>query len=426
MSPPRELMMTFRGDFSCLTPPDTIVMSGYLAKRGKVVHTWKRRWIVLTKKTLSYYTDETMRELRGQIVLVPEASVVDEDGRVHRLKFMISQPGHRPRVFQASNEESRTCWVRTIAQVLEHLQDGAYMGEDSVWVDLGEGEERDDDESVTSSQERPSEGHDRMGGHENIAGVWKRVSKKESGLTGGDNKFPLDGRNNIIIRSVSASNVGVINRSSRSDNVSNQSGEAIRRHSISASTPTPQIVSYRVGLLAAGWLRKKGHINVNWKVRWCELNLNSDEEASFSYYSNRCPGDAGWGSTIQSGKGATEGSSVVSTTGPVDMLTRPFSMRRDESKPLGCIRITKNTTILNRSSGVGSYKFALFNANPGFEESHRRGRAHSVGIAGPNDSPEEKDSSRPRERLGMMGRVKSEVLFLAAVSEVSRYYLSQF
>jgi hypothetical protein len=270
-----------------------------------------------------------------------------------------------------------------------------------------------------------------------MAGVWRRVGSKGSGLTGGDAKHPLDDKNNILIRASSLLSAAASASASAASSSSGSGGsggggsgggerrEGHRRPSLPLTAPsTPAVVSYSTGLLAAGWLRKMGHINVNWKVRWCELVLLSDEEASFSYYANRSPGDSGWCSLGLATEACTEDSSS-STTTMTTIITADrqpssrFSIRRDQTKPLGSIRITKETTILNRSSGSGSHKFALFNASPGFEQSGKHGGAHSIGLAGPNDSPEAKDGSRAGERLGIMGRVKSEVLFVAAVSEVS-------
>ena len=391
-----------------------------------MVHSWKRRWIVLTKQKLSYYTDESMSDFRGKVLLTPESSVVNEDGRVHRLKFMITQNGRRARVFQASNEESRSIWVRTITAVLEQLQQDVFMGADSVWEDIGEGEERDSGSAQGKEPAVSVEGST-VDKRFSISGVWRRVGKSGNALTGGDGRHPLDPRDNIVIRKHYSYPSSAIDKAMSATDSSVVTGAGGGSGSRSASLVT----SYSIGLIAAGWLRKKGHINFNWKVRWFELSLTSSSEGRFAYYINRSPDDSGWTSRRSTRGDSSEHDSSEHSTATAEqqhqtsyaVVPTPresrFSMRRNETQSLGSFCITKDTRILNRSSGPGTHKFALFNANGPWASTEPPALQRLSARLGGQAVDTFSDERPPkRERLGFIGRVKSEVLFLAAVSEV--------
>lgn len=53
-------------------PGGAPVMSGWLAKRGPMLgYKWERRWVVLCPKSLSYYSDSTCKDRRGEVSLLP-------------------------------------------------------------------------------------------------------------------------------------------------------------------------------------------------------------------------------------------------------------------------------------------------------------------------------------------------------------------
>ena len=44
---------------------DSIIKEGYLFKKGHLLTSWKYRYFVLTRRTLSYYEDKWKREIKG-------------------------------------------------------------------------------------------------------------------------------------------------------------------------------------------------------------------------------------------------------------------------------------------------------------------------------------------------------------------------
>jgi len=237
-----QLRLSFRGDLSCLSSPATCVLDGYLSKKGKVVRSWKRRWIVLTKESVSYYTDDTLAVRRGHMQLTHDTTVLCEDGRLHRLKFMIVTPGQRPRIFLASNEDGRRCWVRAIENVLQTIRERAFMGPGSVWGDA-------DGESGT-----PTEATRTISANEKLPSGMS--DSKTSWNSAVESNAVVDPSNNIIVRYTEP-------------------------FSCLDNTQLPVV-------LAAGWLMKRGTIGPSWKLRWCELSLSISSDGArqcvFSFY----------------------------------------------------------------------------------------------------------------------------------------------
>lgn len=178
----QSLRRPYRGDFSFLAPPNTIVLEGYLQKKGRMVRSWKTRWIVLTKSDLSYYVDETKEVKRGSYHFTADTQIQIEDGRTNRLKFGLTSPTSRTRVFLTSNEESRELWVNTLQEVLNAYRDMIHMGEGSVWGEVLEGEEKDETEDV------------------DVTSNGNHAKRKKSFIKAGTRGEELNLENNIQIR----------------------------------------------------------------------------------------------------------------------------------------------------------------------------------------------------------------------------------
>lgn len=270
------LSRPYRGEFSALSSPHTIVLEGYLQKKGRVIRSWKTRWIVLTKVDLTYYVDET-----GTYRFTSDTEIRIEDGRSNRLKFGLLSTTSRTRVFMTSNEESRELWVTTLGHVLTAFRQREMMeGGDGD----GGGEEGEEEEDMMNEGEGEKEGEGVEAGESGSNG--RRVRRgsgfqrvfgqtKQSQTKAGTKGEFLNENKNIFISTV----ITTIKPTTDSDNNTTPHVDRVSRrptlplpspsgrrrsHNVSRSAPT-------VTILLAGWLTKRGHINHSWKVRWFEV-----------------------------------------------------------------------------------------------------------------------------------------------------------
>mmetsp|Transcript_4163 Transcript_4163/g.7060 ORF Transcript_4163/g.7060 Transcript_4163/m.7060 type:complete len:441 (-) Transcript_4163:158-1480(-) len=119
----------FSNEFSVMS--DLPMQMGWLRKRrpkGPMMNynKWKRRYIVLSRDSLSYYSSETFEEKRGQFFLSPTTCAMVEDGTTekHRLKFVIDDPlsKQKTRFFLVDSDEMRQLWVDRINRAVALLK----------------------------------------------------------------------------------------------------------------------------------------------------------------------------------------------------------------------------------------------------------------------------------------------------------------
>lgn len=71
-----------RGDIAAVRDACSILHAGWLEKRGRQVSFWKNRWLVLTSRSIRYYEDDKMQDLRGELLL-------DANTRMSKVKNLI-------------------------------------------------------------------------------------------------------------------------------------------------------------------------------------------------------------------------------------------------------------------------------------------------------------------------------------------------
>ena len=123
----------------CLEPPDDWEISdeshgteegaGYLKKKGKNSDTWSKRWVVLDKNKLVYYTDQLRGKVQGEIVMVgayAQNSSLFADTET-RFYFVITHSVCGDREFYAKTDNRRRQWVNKINNMSDTLGvDGHY------------------------------------------------------------------------------------------------------------------------------------------------------------------------------------------------------------------------------------------------------------------------------------------------------------
>lgn len=90
-------------------------------KKGSFVRSWKRRYFILTSSALSYYTDETLSELKGSVPILSTSRVMHRDGSSHQFKFGLCT-GKRLLEIACSSDEDRTRWKKCIEELVNRLQ----------------------------------------------------------------------------------------------------------------------------------------------------------------------------------------------------------------------------------------------------------------------------------------------------------------
>lgn len=105
-----------------------ILKEGWLEKKGSFFATWKKRWVVLTKTSLDYYTDETKSDKKGFIPLCNESSVQKlEDTSSQRVKFVVISKQRSLEV--TCPQVDYDGWVETLEQIFNSNNDDPVMME---------------------------------------------------------------------------------------------------------------------------------------------------------------------------------------------------------------------------------------------------------------------------------------------------------
>jgi hypothetical protein len=95
----------------------TLVLEGWLEKKGSFVKSWKRRWFVLTEDKLQYFVDQSQSVLKGGVEILASSEVLSRDGSTHEFKFGV-QTGTRILEISADCEETRLMWMDTLHKTI--------------------------------------------------------------------------------------------------------------------------------------------------------------------------------------------------------------------------------------------------------------------------------------------------------------------
>ena len=102
-------------DFEIVKVASPIIKKGFLIKQGGFVPTWKRRWFILKKTSLSYFEDEMSSEPLGTILL---ANYMLEDTVVPPKEFCFNfrpkQRGERIYPMCADNATEFKEWIQAL------------------------------------------------------------------------------------------------------------------------------------------------------------------------------------------------------------------------------------------------------------------------------------------------------------------------
>jgi predicted ester cyclase len=91
-------------------------MEGYLLKKGHILHTWKKRWMVLTEDCLEYYTDENKVTMKGMIVF-DTMTAVESLREENSFRFLV-QTASSVLEMEAANEIERLKWIRCVKEII--------------------------------------------------------------------------------------------------------------------------------------------------------------------------------------------------------------------------------------------------------------------------------------------------------------------
>jgi hypothetical protein len=116
------------------TRPEQIErMEGWLEKQGHMFKTWKRRWVVLENQInanyylLSYFTDETKREKKGEFKIALDSAVTNLDdgyssGKANLFVLQAEGNGKTFLIMSALTEEDKNAWILTIETAIDTLR----------------------------------------------------------------------------------------------------------------------------------------------------------------------------------------------------------------------------------------------------------------------------------------------------------------
>lgn len=113
-------MLRYRVEALFLAMND-VVLQGWLDKKGRIMKTWRRRWVVLRSSKLEYFVDQDCTRKKGELILTPDTRVLSRDGRRHHHKFSIWT---RDRLLHCSayNTDDREDWINVLEDTIRKLQ----------------------------------------------------------------------------------------------------------------------------------------------------------------------------------------------------------------------------------------------------------------------------------------------------------------
>ncbi|XP_033126682.1 switch-associated protein 70-like isoform X2 [Anneissia japonica] len=130
---------------------------GMMKKKGHMIASWKDRWFVLSQETLTYYTDRSEKEAKGQITLTPFWKVeLINDGKYKNM-FVIYKEGKSTNEksryeMSVSDLRTRQEWITALTLVLRRLQN-----EESSMVLKGAKERQEVRTKIRKEQEEAEE-----------------------------------------------------------------------------------------------------------------------------------------------------------------------------------------------------------------------------------------------------------------------------
>ncbi|XP_071946502.1 uncharacterized protein [Antedon mediterranea] len=100
---------------------------GMIKKKGHMIKSWKERWFVLMQDSITYYTDRSEQEAKGQIVLTPlwKVELIDDGKYKNMFRLYKDEKSTNEKTsyeFSASDRRERQEWVSAINLVLKRLQ----------------------------------------------------------------------------------------------------------------------------------------------------------------------------------------------------------------------------------------------------------------------------------------------------------------
>ncbi|XP_069084273.1 differentially expressed in FDCP 6-like isoform X2 [Pleurodeles waltl] len=96
-----------------------MIKKGYLWKKGLTRRNWNERWFVLKPPHLSYYTDEDLRDKKGEMILDVECvTVILPDKENRRCLFCVKTP-ERTYEMSASDMRQRQDWMLAIQTAIK-------------------------------------------------------------------------------------------------------------------------------------------------------------------------------------------------------------------------------------------------------------------------------------------------------------------
>jgi len=103
--------------------------AGFIFKEGAQFLNWKKRYLVIEKERISYYTKENKRDKKGELLIKNIVRVVPEKSLYKNRSFVFGiQTTNRIYYIQGSDEENMTSWINAIQALLAPKISGATVG----------------------------------------------------------------------------------------------------------------------------------------------------------------------------------------------------------------------------------------------------------------------------------------------------------
>jgi len=93
--------------------------AGFIFKEGAQFLNWKKRYLVIEKDKISYYTKENKRDKKGELIIKNIVRVVPEKGLYKNRSFVFGiQTPTRTYYIQGSDDENMSSWIAAITSLL--------------------------------------------------------------------------------------------------------------------------------------------------------------------------------------------------------------------------------------------------------------------------------------------------------------------
>jgi hypothetical protein len=102
---------------------DGVLRKGYMFKKGHRVHSWKRRFFILTRQSLSYYESRGKPLLKGTIVInnnTRTSLMEDKEDNSRKYKFVITcGETEVDYVMSADDSKTRNEWIKDVKKAIQ-------------------------------------------------------------------------------------------------------------------------------------------------------------------------------------------------------------------------------------------------------------------------------------------------------------------